>query len=144
MQLDKSISCQDDSAHFYDYPHNTETEVSDVVITYTIFVHDRMTTILFDLGSTNSYLLAQFALLFDVVFHVIRTPVHVSTSIEEFVIVNSVYHACFVMFIVFLGFHTSVDLVILDMIDLDISIGMNSLSPYYVLLYNKQCWSNNL
>lgn len=36
-----------------------------------------------------------------------------------------------------MGFQTLVDLVILDMLDLDIILGMTSLSPYYVMLnYN--------
>ncbi|WMV25992.1 hypothetical protein MTR67_019377 [Solanum verrucosum] len=76
----------------------TEADVSDVVITNTILVCDRMATTLFDSGSTYSYVSFQFAL----------------------------------------GFYaTWADLVILDMTDFDIILGMTWLSLYYAVLnYN--------
>ncbi|WMV37357.1 hypothetical protein MTR67_030742 [Solanum verrucosum] len=43
----------------------TDAEVSNAVITCTILVYDRMATILFDSGSTYSYVSVQFALGFD-------------------------------------------------------------------------------
>ncbi|WMV14263.1 hypothetical protein MTR67_007648 [Solanum verrucosum] len=65
VQLGKEVARQDDRAQCYAFPVKSETESSDVVITCTILVCDRMSTVLFNPGSTYSYVSVQFALGFD-------------------------------------------------------------------------------
>lgn len=57
--------------------------------------------------------------------------VHVSTLIGDSIIVDQVYHSCPV---IFMGYPTWADLVILKMVDFDIIQGMSQLSPYHAIL----------
>ena len=58
-------------------------------------------------------------------------PIRVSTLVGESVIVEKVYRSCFVTFI---GSNTHVDLVILEMVDFDVILGMTWLSPNFAIL----------
>ncbi|WMV14141.1 hypothetical protein MTR67_007526 [Solanum verrucosum] len=101
------------------------------MITNTILVCDWMTTVLFDLGSTYSYVSIQFALRFDAVCDVLNAPMHVSTPVGESIIATHVYNVCPILF---MGFQTWDDLIILDMTDFNIILSMTCLSLYYVVL----------
>ena len=48
-------------------------------------------------------------------------PIHVSTLVGESMIVEKVYRSCLVTFV---GINTHVDLVILEMVDFDVILGM--------------------
>ncbi|XP_070003258.1 uncharacterized protein [Nicotiana sylvestris] len=58
-------------------------------------------------------------------------PVHVSTPVGDSVVVDRIYQSCG---ITFCGFETSADLLLLDMIDFEIILGMDWLSPYHAVL----------
>ena len=58
-------------------------------------------------------------------------PIRVSTPVGESVIVEKVYRSCLVTFV---GSNTHVDLVILEMVDFDVILGMTWLSPNFAIL----------
>ena len=90
-----------------------------------------MTSVLFDPGSTFSYVSSLFATGFDLHCELLDMPIRVSTSVGESVIVEKVYRSCLVTF---LGINTHVDLVILEMVDFDVILGMTWLSPNFAIL----------
>ena len=57
-------------------------------------------------------------------------PIRVSTLVGESVIVKKVYRSCLVTFE---GSNTHVDLVILEMDDFDVILGMTWLSPQFAI-----------
>lgn len=58
-------------------------------------------------------------------------PIRVSTHVGEFVLVEKVYKSCLVTFV---GSKTYVDLIILEMVDFDVILGMTWLSPNFTIL----------
>ena len=58
-------------------------------------------------------------------------PIRVSTLVGESAIVEKVYRSCLVTFV---GSNTHVDLVILEMVDFDVILGMTWLSPNFAIL----------
>ncbi|WMV09491.1 hypothetical protein MTR67_002876 [Solanum verrucosum] len=106
-QTGREVAHQDDRAQCYAFRGKSEAECSNAVITCTILVCDRMSIVLFDLGSIYSYVFVQFAFGFDMICYVLNAPIHVSTPVGESVIVTHVYRACPILFI---GFQTWADL----------------------------------
>ena len=58
-------------------------------------------------------------------------PIRVSTPVGESVVVEKVYRSCLVNF---MGSNTYVDLVILEMVDFNVILGMTWLSPNFAIL----------
>ena len=58
-------------------------------------------------------------------------PIRVSTLVGESVIVEKVYRSCLVTFV---GSNTRVDLIILEMVDFDVILGITWLSPNFAIL----------
>ena len=77
-----------------------------MVIICTIHVCDRMTNVLFDLGSTYSYVFVRFASNIEMLCDVIDTLIRVSIPIGESVLFTHVYRACHILF---MGFQTLID-----------------------------------
>ena len=106
-------------------------ETSDVVITGNLLVCDCMASVLFDPRSTFSYVSSSFATGFDLHCDLLDMPIRVSTLMGESVIVEKVYRSCLVTFV---GSNNQVDLVILEMVDFDVILGMTWLSPNFAIL----------
>ena len=89
-----------------------------------------MTSVLFDLGSTFSYVSSSFATGLNLNCEFLDMPIRVSAPVGESVIVEKVYRSCLVSFV---GSNTYVDLVILEMGDLDVNLGMTWLSLNFAI-----------
>ena len=76
-----------------------------------------MASVLFDPGSTFSYVSSAFANGLNLHYELLDMPIRVSTPVGESVIVEKVYRSCLVTFV---GRNTYVDLVILEMDDFDV------------------------
>ena len=120
-----------DRAHCYAFPGRSEAETSDVVITGNLLICDYMASVLFDPGSTFSYVSSAFSTSLNLNCELLDVPIRVSTPVGEFVIVEKVYMSCLVMVV---GRNTHVDLVILEMVDFDVILGMTWLSPNFAIL----------
>ncbi|XP_070022521.1 uncharacterized protein [Nicotiana sylvestris] len=118
-------------ARFYALPARPNAFTSDAVITGIISVGGRDTSILFDPGSTYSYISSLFARFLVISIEPLGTPIHVSIPVGDSVVVDRIYRSCVVTFY---GFETRADLLFLDMIDFEVILGMDWLSPYHVVL----------
>ena len=112
-------------------PERPEAETSDAVITGIIPVCHRPASVLFDPGSTFSYVSTYFAAKFDMICDSMTVPIRVSTPVGKPLVVDRVYRSCLVSLA---GYDTWVDLIILGMVDFDVILGMDWLSPYHVVL----------
>jgi len=90
-----------------------------------------MASVLFDPGSTFSYVSSSLANGLDLHCDLLDMPIRVSTLVGESVIVEKVYRSCLVTFV---GSKTYVDLIILEMVDFDVILGMTWLSPNFAIL----------
>lgn len=82
-----------------------------------------MATVLFDLGSTFSYVFVSFVVGLYMVCDIIDASIYVSTAIGDFVIIVKVYFSYFLVY----GLSNFVDFVILDIVDFNVIQGMNFL-----------------
>ena len=131
MQLCRGNGQAGDRAHCYAFPGRSEAETSDAVTTCNFSVYDCMDSVLFDPGSTFSYVSSSFATGLDLHCDLLDMPIRVSTPVGESVIVEKVYRSCLVTFV---GSNTHVDLIILEMVDFDVILGMTWLSPNFAIL----------
>ena len=99
-----------DRAHCYAFPGRSEAETSDAIITSNFLVCDCMTFVLFDPGSTFSYVSSSFSSGLNLHCELLDMPMRVSTLVGESVIVEKVYRSCPVTF---MESNTHVELVIL-------------------------------
>ncbi|XP_070042952.1 uncharacterized protein [Nicotiana tomentosiformis] len=118
-------------ARFYAFSVRPDAVASDVVITGIIYVCDRDALVLFDLGSTYSYVSSMFAHFLGVPRESLGTHVYVSTSVGDSVVVDRVYRSCIMTFC---GYETRENLMFLDMTDFEVILGMDWLSIYHSIL----------
>lgn len=90
-----------------------------------------MATVLFGLSSSFSYTYVNFVVGLDMVCDLLDFPIHVSTPVGDFVVVDMFYRSHSIMF---MGYQTWPDLVILDMVDIDRILDMSWLSLYHDIL----------
>ncbi|KAH0660902.1 hypothetical protein KY289_029650 [Solanum tuberosum] len=117
--------------HFYAAPARATAEASDDVITGTLLLCHQPATVLFDPGSTFSYVSVYFAPRLGMRSESLAEPIHVSTPVGESLVVDQVLRSCLVTI---QGCDTRVDLILLDMVDFDVILGMDWLSPYHAVL----------
>ena len=130
-QLGRGNGQTGDRAHGYAFPGRSEAETSDVVIIGNLLVCDCMASVLFDPGSTFSYVSSSFATGLDLYCDLLDMPIRVSTPLGESVIVEKVYRYCLVTFV---GSSNNVALIILEMVDFDVILGMTWLSPNFAII----------
>jgi len=82
----------------------------------------RDASVLFDPGSTYSYVSSYFSLYLGVSHDSLSSHVYVSTPVGDSIVVDHVYQLCLV---VLSGFETEADLLVLSMVDFDIILGMD-------------------
>ncbi|XP_070011172.1 uncharacterized protein [Nicotiana sylvestris] len=118
-------------ARFYALPARPDALASDAVITGIISIYGRDASVLFDPGSTYSYVLSLFAHFLAIASESLGTLIHVSTLVGDSVVMDRIYRSCVVTFC---SFEIRADLLLLDMIDFEIILGMDWLSPYQAVL----------
>ncbi|XP_070039721.1 uncharacterized protein [Nicotiana tomentosiformis] len=91
----------------------------------------RDASVLFDLGSIYSYVSSHFASYLIVPCDSLSALVYVSTYVGDSIVVNRVYRLCVVSI---RSLESSVDLLLLDMVDIDVILGMDWLSSYHAIL----------
>ncbi|XP_070046257.1 uncharacterized protein [Nicotiana tomentosiformis] len=120
------------TARFYDVPGSTELVSSDTVIIGMVLVCYRDASVLFDSGSTYPYVSSYFAPYLGISRDSLRSPIYVSTPVGDSIVLYCVYRSCLVVICVF---ETIVDLLFLSMVDFDVILGIDELSPYHAILY---------
>ncbi|XP_070054570.1 uncharacterized protein [Nicotiana tomentosiformis] len=104
---------------------------SDTVITGIVSVYHKEVSVLFNPGSTHSYVSSYFAHHLDMPRESLVLSVHVSMLVGDTIIVDRVYRSC----VVTTGsLDTRVDLLLLSMVDFDVILGMDWLSPCHAVL----------
>ncbi|XP_070049261.1 uncharacterized protein [Nicotiana tomentosiformis] len=124
----RSGGCQ---ARFYAIPARKAAVDSDRVITGIVSVCHRDASTLFDRRSTYSYVSSYFARYLDMPCESLVSPLHVSTSVGNTIVVDCVYRSCMVTIG---GLEIRVDLLLLSMVDFDVILGMDWLSPCHAIL----------
>lgn len=104
------------------FPGRLEVEAFNVVITNIVPVCYHPTLILFYFGSIYLYMSAYFSLGFDISCDRISILIHVSTLVGQPLVVDRVYRSCLMSLI---GYKTSVDMIISNMVDFDVILGMD-------------------
>ncbi|XP_070020655.1 uncharacterized protein [Nicotiana sylvestris] len=118
-------------ARFYALPARPDVIASDAVITGIVSVFHREASILFDPGSTYSYVSSYFAHYLDIPRESFTLSVHVSTPLGDTIIVYCVYRSCVVTI---RELETRVDLLLLSIVDFDVILGMDWLSLCHAIL----------
>ncbi|XP_070008632.1 uncharacterized protein [Nicotiana sylvestris] len=116
---------------YYALPARTEAVTSNSFITGIILVCHRDASVLFDPGSTYSYVSSYFASHLSVPIDSLSTSIYVSTLVRDSLIVDRIYRSCLVTL---RDFETRADLLLLSMVDFDIIFGMDWFSPHYAIL----------
>ena len=108
--------------HCYAFPGSSEAETSDAVITGIIPLCHRPASVLFDPGSTFSYVCTYLVAEFDMICDSMTVPILVSTPVGNPLVVDRLYRSCLVPLG---GYDTWVDLIIWGMVDFDVILGMD-------------------
>ncbi|XP_070045220.1 uncharacterized protein [Nicotiana tomentosiformis] len=112
-------------------PGRIEVVASDAASTSIISVCRRDASVLFDPGSNYSYVSSYFDSCLDMPHGSFDAHVHMSTPVGDFIVVDRVYWSCVVTIC---GFKTRTNFLLLDMVDFNVILCMDWLSPYHIIL----------
>ncbi|XP_070057739.1 uncharacterized protein [Nicotiana tomentosiformis] len=115
----------------YAFLARPKVESSDAVIIGIISVCHIDASVLFDRGYIYSYVSSYFALHLSMPCDFLDVPVSVSMSFGDSLVVDQVYWSCV---ITINDFDIVVDLLLLNMVDFEVILGMDWLSPYHAIL----------
>ncbi|XP_070032533.1 uncharacterized protein [Nicotiana tomentosiformis] len=118
-------------ARFYAFLARPDAVASNTVIKGIISICGRDISVLFDPGSTYLYVSSLFVHFLDVPREFLGTPIYVSTHMGDSLVVDWIYRSCMVTFC---GYDTRADLLLLDMTDFEVILGMDWLSSYHAIL----------
>ncbi|XP_070042840.1 uncharacterized protein [Nicotiana tomentosiformis] len=107
---------------YYAFRARPEAESSDSIITVIVPVFHRDASVLFGLGSTYPYMSCYFSLYLIMPSDCLSAPVYVSTPVGDSIIVDRVYYSCVISIEIL---ETSVYILLLDIVDFDIILGMD-------------------
>ncbi|XP_070046500.1 uncharacterized protein [Nicotiana tomentosiformis] len=88
-------------------------------------------SVLFEPGSTYSFVSSYFASYLDMPRGYLNIHFHVSTPIGDSIIVDHMYHPCVVTVG---GYETRIDFLLLNMVDFEVILGMDWLSSCHAIL----------
>ncbi|XP_070001888.1 uncharacterized protein [Nicotiana sylvestris] len=100
----------------------TEVVASDSVITGIVLVYHRDASVLFDPGSTYSYMSSYFAPHLGISKDSLSSLVYVSTPMRDSLVVDRVYRSCLISLS---DSETRANLLLFSMVDFDVILGMN-------------------
>lgn len=107
---------------FYALPTRPQETSSYVVITGIVPVCQRDASVVFDQGSTYSYVSSYFASYLVMPHDSLSAPVYVSTPVGDSIVVDRVYCSC----VVFIwSYETRVDLLLLDKVHFNVILVMD-------------------
>ncbi|XP_070010120.1 uncharacterized protein [Nicotiana sylvestris] len=112
------------------HPARPDVIASDIVITSIVSVCHQDAFVLFEPGSTYSYVSSYFSYYLDMPHESLASSIHVSMPVGDTIIVNHVYQSCVVTI---WGLETRVDLLLLSMVYFDVILDMNWLSPCHTI-----------
>ncbi|WMV24899.1 hypothetical protein MTR67_018284 [Solanum verrucosum] len=105
-----------------------DVQASNAVVTCILSVFSFDAHALIDPGSTHSYVSSYFALRFDRQLEMLNHPFLISTPVGNSLLVEYEYRDCQIRVE---GRDTLANLIVLDMIDFDVLMGMDWLCPFY-------------
>ncbi|XP_070014776.1 uncharacterized protein [Nicotiana sylvestris] len=108
-----------------------DAQASNAVVTGILSVYSFDALALIDPGSTHSYVSSYFSLRFSGQPELLNDPFLVVTPVGESLLVEYVYLACQILVE---GRDTLADLIVLDMIDFNMLMGMDWLSSCYAIV----------
>ncbi|XP_070054376.1 uncharacterized protein [Nicotiana tomentosiformis] len=115
----------------YAFLGRPEAVTSDTVITCIVSVIHRDILVIFDHGSIYSYAPSYFPSCLDMPCDSLDIPVDVSTPFGDSIMVDRVYCSCVVTINVY---DIMVDPLLLDMVDFEVILDTDWLSPYHAIL----------
>ena len=114
-----------------------DAQASNLVVTSTLTICSRQVVVLFDSGATHSFVSPSFALCLDMRFDMLNSPLTVLTPIREVYLINRFLSGCEVCIEDEI---LLVDLVELEILEIDVILGMDWLSAHHAVLdcFNKE------